>query len=321
MVRALRALGAERRLVPARPDRRRLRAVGARPCARLAAARHRDCWSPSTARSPPSRRSPRPAPAGLDVVVTDHHAPRADGALPDCPIVHPALCGYPCPELCGTGVAYKLAQALGAPHRRRGPRARGAGDGRRPGAAARREPPAGARRACAALANTAKPGPAGADGGRPGRPERAGHPRARLPAGAADQRRRAAAPRRRRARAAADRRRAARRGRSPPSSTRSTPSAARSSSGSCGRPRRRCAELGDAQRVRAGAEGWHPGVIGIVASRIVERHHRPAILIALDGELGHGLGPEHPRLRPARRRCTRPPVTWSATAGTARPPG
>ena len=49
---------------------------------------------------------------GMDVVVTDHHAPRADGVLPDAPIVHPALCGYPCPELCATAVAYKLAQAL-----------------------------------------------------------------------------------------------------------------------------------------------------------------------------------------------------------------
>src|SRR5206468_5908229 len=28
------------------------------------------------------------------------------------PIVHPALAGYPCPELCAAGVAYKLAQAL-----------------------------------------------------------------------------------------------------------------------------------------------------------------------------------------------------------------
>ena len=37
-------------------------------------------------------------------------------------------------------------------------------------------------------------------------------------------------------------------------------------------------------------EGWHPGVIGIVASRIAERHHRPAILIALDGEEGSGSG-------------------------------
>ena len=55
---------------------------------------------------------------GLDVVVTDHHSPRADGALPDCPIVHPALCGYPCPTLCGTAVAYKLAEALGRRHGR-----------------------------------------------------------------------------------------------------------------------------------------------------------------------------------------------------------
>src|SRR5437763_15926324 len=53
--------------------------------------------------------------AGLETLVTDHHAPRADGSLPACPIVHPALCGYPCPDLCGTAVAFKLAQALGAP--------------------------------------------------------------------------------------------------------------------------------------------------------------------------------------------------------------
>ena len=49
---------------------------------------------------------------GMDVVVSDHHAPRADGALPEVPIVHPAVCGYPCPELCAAAVAYKLASAV-----------------------------------------------------------------------------------------------------------------------------------------------------------------------------------------------------------------
>jgi len=36
------------------------------------------------------------------------------------------------------------------------------------------------------------------------------------------------------------------------------------------------------------AEGWHPGVIGIVASRVVERIHRPVVLVALDGDRGRG---------------------------------
>ena len=48
---------------------------------------------------------------GMDVVVTDHHSARADGLLPDAPIVHPTVCGYPFRELCATAVAYKLAQA------------------------------------------------------------------------------------------------------------------------------------------------------------------------------------------------------------------
>ena len=37
-------------------------------------------------------------------------------------------------------------------------------------------------------------------------------------------------------------------------------------------------------------EGWHPGVIGIVASRLLEEHGRPVLLIALDGEVGKGSG-------------------------------
>lgn len=38
------------------------------------------------------------------------------------------------------------------------------------------------------------------------------------------------------------------------------------------------------------AEGWHQGVIGIVASRIVEKFHLPTILISLDGPMGKGSG-------------------------------
>ncbi|MBU5612379.1 single-stranded-DNA-specific exonuclease RecJ [Geomonas azotofigens] len=39
-----------------------------------------------------------------------------------------------------------------------------------------------------------------------------------------------------------------------------------------------------------GSDEWHPGVIGIVASRIVELFHRPVILFAFDGETGRGSG-------------------------------
>ncbi|MFN8159834.1 MAG: single-stranded-DNA-specific exonuclease RecJ [Solirubrobacterales bacterium] len=47
---------------------------------------------------------------GIEAIVTDHHAPGEE--LPDCPVLHPALGGYPFAELCGTAVAWKLTQAL-----------------------------------------------------------------------------------------------------------------------------------------------------------------------------------------------------------------
>src|ERR671916_1464967 len=50
---------------------------------------------------------------GLDVIVTDHHRP--GDTLPDCPIVATRPSEYPFPELCGTGVVHKLAQALLGP--------------------------------------------------------------------------------------------------------------------------------------------------------------------------------------------------------------
>jgi single-stranded-DNA-specific exonuclease len=49
---------------------------------------------------------------GLEVIVTDHHRPAA--TLPDCPVVATRPSDYPFPELCGTGVVWKLAEALGA---------------------------------------------------------------------------------------------------------------------------------------------------------------------------------------------------------------
>ncbi len=42
--------------------------------------------------------------------------------------------------------------------------------------------------------------------------------------------------------------------------------------------------------VFAAAEGWHPGVIGIVAARLRERYERPACVVALDGGIGKGSG-------------------------------
>jgi single-stranded-DNA-specific exonuclease len=47
---------------------------------------------------------------GLEVVVTDHHRP--GDTLPDCPVVATRPSSYPFPELCGTGVVYKLGEAL-----------------------------------------------------------------------------------------------------------------------------------------------------------------------------------------------------------------
>ncbi len=37
-------------------------------------------------------------------------------------------------------------------------------------------------------------------------------------------------------------------------------------------------------------DGWHRGVVGIVASRVVEKTGRPALVIAKDGEEAHGSG-------------------------------
>ena len=231
---------------------------------------------------------------GLDVIVTDHHTPRADGALPAAPIVHPRLGANPCPDLCATGVAYKLAGAL----------LQGAG-----------EDPALAdedldlvalatvadvvpladenrslvRRGLGALASTRKHGlralmdvarvdPSGLDetaiGFRLGPRLNAAGRLYRADAGLelllTEDRERARAVAAELDAVNAERRDVETRIRFQAEAL--------------------VGEQGAAPAYVLAAEGWHPGVIGIVAARIAERHHRPAILIALEGDEGTGSG-------------------------------
>jgi single-stranded-DNA-specific exonuclease len=226
--------------------------------------------------------------AGIDVVVTDHHSPRADGSLPDAPIVHPAVCGYPCADLCATGVAHKLAAALlaGAGHdpagadedldlvalatvadcvALRGENRRLVREGLRALAASRRP---GIR----ALLRVARVDPSTLDAraigfrlapriNAAGRLYRAD---AGLELVLTDDAERAAAIADELDRANAERRH---------TETRILFEA-----------EAQVREAGEQPAYVLAADGWHPGVIGIVASRIAERHHRPCVLVAFDGD-------------------------------------
>jgi single-stranded-DNA-specific exonuclease len=232
--------------------------------------------------------------AGLDVVVTDHHTPRADGRLPDAPIVHPQVGGYPCPELSATAVAHKLAQAL----------LEGAGED--PAAAdedldlvalatvADVVPLVGenrrlVREGLRALAGTRKPG------------LRALMEVSRVDPGLVDATaigfrlapRINAAGRLHRADAGLELLLTEDAGRA---------RAIAAELDAVNTERRdvetrilfaaeaQVAEHGPAPAYVLAADGWHQGVIGIVAARIAERHHRPTVLIALEGAEGTGSG-------------------------------
>jgi len=232
--------------------------------------------------------------AGIDVVVTDHHAPPADGTLPDAPIVHPAVCGYPCPGLCATGVAHQFARALY--------RAHGADEAAllddldlvALATIADVVPLVGENRTLVrtglrALATTAKPGlralmaVAGVDPARideravgfglcprlnaAGRLHRAD---AALELILTEDPARAAAVADELDHANHERRH---------TETRILFEA-----------EAQVAERGERAAYVLAGENWHPGVIGIVASRLVDRHHRPVVCIALDGESGRGSG-------------------------------
>jgi single-stranded-DNA-specific exonuclease len=225
---------------------------------------------------------------GLDVVVTDHHAPRPDGVLPAAPIVHPVVGGYPCPDLCGAGVAHKLAAALDAGR---------ADDDLDLVALAticdvvplRGENRRLVRAGLKALSTTAKPGlralmrvarvdPGGLDAGAVGfrlgpRINAAGRLR-RADAGVelllTGDEDRAAAIAQELDEANLERRAVEQR--------------------ILWEAEAQAAEQGDRPFHVLAGEGWHPGVIGIVASRIAERRYRPTILVAIDGDEGIGSG-------------------------------
>ncbi|MCH9031516.1 MAG: hypothetical protein IIB00_04580 [candidate division Zixibacteria bacterium] len=48
------------------------------------------------------------------------------------------------------------------------------------------------------------------------------------------------------------------------------------------------AVLAEDRAIVLSSEGWHQGVIGIVASRLVEKHHLPTVMIAVDNGVGKG---------------------------------
>jgi single-stranded-DNA-specific exonuclease len=229
---------------------------------------------------------------GIEVVVTDHHRPGE--VLPDCAVVHPALGGYPFPELCAAGVAYKLSEALTC------------AAGADPGAAEEDLDLVALATVCdvvpligenrrivrdglAALARTRKPGlralmqvaacdPGGLDSGGLGfrlgprinaagrmrRPDAAlellltqDEDRAAEIAGELDLLNRERQDTEMRIMFAAE---------------------------------AALAEHGHEPAYVIAGVDWHPGVIGIVASRLVERYTRPCVLIALDADGGRGSG-------------------------------
>ena len=228
----------------------------------------------------------------VDVVVTDHHRPAA--ALPDCPIVHPALGGYPFEHLCGAAVALKLSEAL-----RRAADVDPAGadeDLDLAGLATLCDmvPLVGenrriARAGMAALARTRKQG------------LRALMAVTQLDPGDVDERaagfrlgpRINAAGRLKRADAALellltdDRERGDEIARELDGLNHDRREAEQRITSEA---ERLCTPQLAAASIVVAGEGWHPGVVGIVASRLVERHRRPCVVIALDGDSGRGSG-------------------------------
>ena len=77
----------------------------------------------------------------------------------------------------------------------------------------------------------------------------------------------------------------------------------------------------DAPAMVVGAEGWHPGVVGIIAARLVDRFARPAIAIGFRERGRAGLGAHGPGREPLRCAGRLLRRTSPSSAGTPAPPG
>ncbi|HEX5593964.1 MAG TPA: single-stranded-DNA-specific exonuclease RecJ [Solirubrobacterales bacterium] len=247
---------------------------------------------------------------GVEAIVTDHHQPKAE--LPDCPILHPEISNYPFKSLCGTAVAWKLACAL-----------RGTGEGLAgqqrggPGESLPRsleaaeadldlvalatvadvvplvgENRALVRRGLAEIRRAQRPGIRALIAAAKCDPERLDEsdlgfrlaPRInaagrlyRADAGVelflTEDEDRAAAIAEELSRANSERR----------ATEREVDAAAEAAR------RELPDELRESRGLVLAGQDWHPGVVGIVASRLVERHCRPVVVISLD-EAGEGRG-------------------------------
>jgi single-stranded-DNA-specific exonuclease len=228
--------------------------------------------------------------AGMEVIVTDHHQPGE--RLPECPFLHPRLSSYPCGELCAAGVAHKLSAALlGAE------RAADDLDLVALATVADLVPLQGENRALVraglrAARQARRPGLRALCAAAGVRPERLDEGDLAFRLGP----RINAAGRLYRADAGvelmltADDRRAASIAIELDRVNRERRDAERLVLGFAERARAALpAQLASAPALVLAGEDWHPGVVGIVASRLAERHWVPVVLIGLDGE-GRGRG-------------------------------
>lgn len=241
---------------------------------------------------------------GMEVIVTDHHQQAEE--LPDCPILHPDVSEYPFASLCGTAVAWKLACALregtglSEPTQRVGPDSPApdldlvalatvadvvplVGENRALVKRGLAEIKRGRRPGLKALMEASKCEPTTLDESdlafrlaprinAAGRLYRAD---AGVELMLTEDEARAEQIAIELSKANSERRATER----------------EVDTGAEAALRELSEELRAAPGFVVAGQGWHPGVVGIVASRLVERHHRPVVVISLDEEgMGRGSG-------------------------------